>query len=626
MGRQLEMAELKASLEDALSGRGRLVMLVGEPGIGKTRTSLELSILAQGIGFNILWGRCYEDEGAPPYWPWLQAIRSYVRECDARRLESELGYGAADIADVVPEIKSKVTGIKPLPPLEPEAARFRLFDSITTFLKNAAQVQPIMLVLDDLHWADRSTILLLEFLVRELGESRFLVVGCYREVEMAGQRILSETLANLSREPVFRRQSLSGLKQQDTGPFVEAVAGVQISRESAATLYAQTEGNPFFLTEAIRLLAERGELESHPAEGLREIQLTQGVREVIGQRLRQLSEACNQALSVASLIGREFDFNLLVSLSEEDTEDRVLEALEEALAASVIQEPPRTIGRYQFTHALIQETLKQELSTARRARLHARIGHALEDLYGANAKIHAAELAYHFAQAEMILGPSKLAGYSLLAGEEALASHAYEDALAYFERGLAARNIPLSGLEVALDEEAAALLFGLGRAQQVTLPRHRLAEVGTTIRPAFDYYVRVGDVPRALSITEYIGGRGLSRGPNAVGILTEALNLVPVGSLQSGRILTRYADVLDSSLGESNAAIDALDQALEIAQRENDGAMEFQVLAMMSRLHYMHLNYQKSLERCLRAIELMPRISRPVDAPVFGMRCGTSLA
>ena len=186
---------------------------------------------------------------------------------------------------------------------------------------------------------------------------------------------------------------------------------------------------------------------------------------MIGQRLNRLSERCNEVLPTASVVGREFDFRLLSNLIEEGAGDTVLEAFEEAPAARIIEEPPGTTGRYQFTHALIQETLVQELSTTRRARLHARVGQALEELYGATAQTHAAELSHHFIEAELVLGPAELAHYSLLAGDQALASYAYEDALTHFERGLAERNIALAGTEVAPDEEAAALLFGLARVR-----------------------------------------------------------------------------------------------------------------------------------------------------------------
>ena len=172
MGRQREMSELRAALEESLARGGRLAMLVGEPGIGKTRTAQELASYAETRGTQVLWGRCYEEEGAPLYWPWLQSLRSYIQQQTPEQLQAEMGPGAADIAEVLPEIRHKLTGLETPPVLEPEQARFRLFDSITTFLKNAAQSQPLMLVLDDLHWADKPSLLLLQFLAREMGGSR----------------------------------------------------------------------------------------------------------------------------------------------------------------------------------------------------------------------------------------------------------------------------------------------------------------------------------------------------------------------------------------------------------------------------------------------------------------------
>ncbi len=171
-----------------------------------------------------------------------------------------------------------------------------------------------MLVLDDLHWADRPSLLLLEFLARELGDSRLLLVGCYRDTELSRQHTLADTLAQLSREPVFRRQVQSGLGQDDIAQFIEATTGVQLNQELTSVLYAHTEGNPFFMTEAVRLLAESGELTAEQigtSEGLR---IPEGVREVIGRRVGRLSDLCNQVLTTASIIGREFDFKLLTSL------------------------------------------------------------------------------------------------------------------------------------------------------------------------------------------------------------------------------------------------------------------------------------------------------------------------
>ena len=415
VGRQREMGELKACLEDALSGRGRLVTLVGEPGIGKTRTAQELATYAGLRSAQVLWGRCYEEQGMPPYWPWVQAIRSYVRERDPDQLRSEMGAGAADIAEVVSDIKDCLPDLRPPPQLDSmEQARFRLFDSITAFLKTAAQKQPLVLVLDDLHWADQPSLLLLQFVARELDNSRLLLMGTYRDVELNRQHPLAESLGELTRERLFQRVLLRGLSQQDVGRFIEVVTGIVPPTGLTQAVFTQTEGNPLFVTEVVRLLVQEGELSQERTADRDSwtVRIPEGVREVIG-RLNRLSQRCNETLTIASVIGREFELRQLTPLVEDISEDRLLEVLEEALSARVIEELPQAVGRYQFSHALIQETLTEELTLTRRVRLHARIAETLEELYGDSAEAHTVELAHHFAEAEAVLGTDKLVHYSL---------------------------------------------------------------------------------------------------------------------------------------------------------------------------------------------------------------------
>jgi predicted ATPase len=190
VGRQPEMSTLQAALEDALAGRGRLVMLVGEPGIGKTRMAREFCRHAERRGALVLWGRCHESSGAPPYWPWVQMLRSYVREREAQRLHAEMGAEAADIATMVPEVRESLPELPEPPHFEdPEQARFRLFDSVTLFLRRASQPSPLVLVLDNLHWVDKPSLLLLEFLASELADSRLLLLGTYRDVEVSRQHL-----------------------------------------------------------------------------------------------------------------------------------------------------------------------------------------------------------------------------------------------------------------------------------------------------------------------------------------------------------------------------------------------------------------------------------------------------
>jgi tetratricopeptide (TPR) repeat protein len=339
-------------------------------------------------------------------------------------------------------------------------------------------------------------------------------------------------------------------------------------------------------------------------------------------------------LTIASVVGREFTLAQLKPFIEDMSEDRLLEVLEQALAARVIEELPRTVGRYQFTHALIQETLVEELTTTRRVRLHARIAEALEELYGEQAEAHAAELAHHFAEAQTVLGPEKLMRYSLLAGERALASYGWEEAQAHFQRALAAKEgqspvgAGLQGLsrdEIALpwgsqgavptsrdaptgDAETAALLFGLGRAQLATLERHQTEEAVATLQRAFDYYAAAGDVAGALAVAQYPMAIGILGRTGVAGFIPRALKLVPPDSLAAGRLLYSYGHELGRVEGDYENAQAAFAQALAIARREGDLALEVRTLAAAADVDFYHLRFQEGLERARRAIALAGRL------------------
>ena len=432
VGREPEMSELKAAFDDAFAGKGRLVMLVGEPGIGKTRTAEELASYALQQNSRVLWGRCHEQQGMPPFWPWVQIIRTYVRDCEPEKMRVEMGTGAGDIAELVPEVKERLPDVQPPPPLEsPEQARFRLFDSVTTWLRNASQTQPLVLILDNLNWADKPSLLLLEFLCQELGDSRLLIIGTYRDVDLTRQHPLSETLGELTRARLFQRIPLRGLSLEDERRYIEVASGVEPPREFVEMLHSHTEGSPLFVGEVVRMLQQEGWLTPERIASLRDrhLRIPEGVREAIGRRLNGLSENCNRVLTIASVIGREFAYEYLVNLVENIFEDDLLDVLDEALSVHLIEELPESAGSYQFTHSLVRHTLRDELPTTRRVRLHARIAEMLERLYANELEAHAEELAYHFSEAETALGSEKLVKYSKIAGERALVAFAYEEGL-----------------------------------------------------------------------------------------------------------------------------------------------------------------------------------------------------
>ncbi len=336
VGRQQELTDLKAALEDTLAGLGRLVMLAGEPGIGKTRTAQELASHAETLGAQVFWGRCYEEEGTPPYWPWLQLLRSYIQQQAPEQLQAQMGPGASDIAEIVSEVRDKLPDLEIPPALEPEQARFRLFSSITNFLKNAAQFQPLMLVLDDLQWADRSSLLLLEFLAREIQSIPLIVLGTYRDVEVSRRHPLSQTRGSLIREQRFLRVQLPGLAEPEVAQLIQRAASVSPPPGWSAAIHRRTEGNPLFVSEIISMLPDEGQGESQDYL----THIPEGVRDAIGRRLNRLSGGCNQALTTASVIGREFDFRVLRALSEDITEERLLELVDEGLEGHIIEELP----------------------------------------------------------------------------------------------------------------------------------------------------------------------------------------------------------------------------------------------------------------------------------------------
>jgi len=269
-----------------------------------------------------------------------------------------LGAGASGVAELAPEIRARLADVAPPATLEPDAARFRLFDGVTRFLKNAATHGT--LVLDDLHWADApSLLLLLRFLARELGSARLLVIGTYRDVEVDREHPLFATLGDLTRESVTRRLTLGGFDASDLASFVEATAGAVPSGSVAQAVLSETDGNPFFVGEVVRLLVADGGVESLGREAAGRLRPPETVREVIGRRLARLSPECNGVLEIASVIGREFVLTNLHRLSDL-SRDRMLAVLDEANAARIVVPVPETLAGYRFAHALVRETFYEE--------------------------------------------------------------------------------------------------------------------------------------------------------------------------------------------------------------------------------------------------------------------------
>jgi DNA-binding SARP family transcriptional activator len=479
VGRERELRDLARLLGRTADGQGSLVLLGGQAGIGKTRTAEELAALARRRGLAVLWGRCHEGDGAPPYWLWAEVLRSSVAGRDPGALAAALGGRAAEIAQFVPELRERLPGPPPAAPLDPEAARFRLFEAVAGLLRRAAAAQPILMVLDDLHWADKPSLMLLQFLTRQLRDVPVLVLGAYRDAEVGRRHPLNDVLASLSRERVTARITLQGLEAPEVARFIEAATGVPPG-PLAAAVHARTEGNPFFVRELVRLLEAEGRLDAAEEPGWSGVPST--VREVVGRARNRLSGGADHLLTRAAVIGREFDAELLGRLLG-TPDDQLVEGLEEVLASGLVAEDPRQVGGYRFSHDLVREAVYGELSTIRRAAMHRQIGQAIEDLRAGGLDRHYAALARHFLVAAR--GGHDLpraVEYAMLAADQATAALAYEEAIGHCERALRALRLAAPADQAT----ACRLLLRLGdgrwRAGEVARARDTFLEAAALAR------------------------------------------------------------------------------------------------------------------------------------------------
>ena len=481
-------------------------------------------------------------------------------------LREQLGSGAGEIAQILPEVDALFDDLPAPVPSESESARFRLFDAISQFLRRAAESRPIVLGLDDLHAADAPSLLLLQFLARELASARVLVVAAYRDVDPAPTETLTSLLAELAREPVVVRLALHGLDSDAVAEYVEQTAAELASPALTEALTDSTEGNPLFVGEILRLFGREGSGATPPTTALG---IPQSIRDVIGRRIALLPEASGATLPAAAVLGREFPLDALARMSDL-AENDLLDLLDPAISARVLADVPGTPGRLRFAHVLIRDTLYDGLTPTRRMRLHRHAVEVLESLHGDASGPYLAELAHHAIAGQDL---DKGLGFARRAGDRAFALLGYEEAARLYETALEA-------LAAARPEDEAArceILLALGEA------RSRAGDSSG----AKDSFLE------AASIAERIGlGRELARAAAGYGgrmvvvragrdellvpLLEQGLHALPDDDVElRARLLARLAGALRDE--PSRARRDTLSrEALELARAsENDVALAF---------------------------------------------------
>jgi DNA-binding SARP family transcriptional activator/tetratricopeptide (TPR) repeat protein len=452
VGREDQLADLGSALADAGAGRGCLVLVSGGLGIGKSRLAAVLAEQARREGVETLWGSVSEGGGMPPNWPWVQVFQRWLAGRDVGEIRRLTGADAPVLAQMVPELAERLPGLSTPAQLDEPATRFRLQNALVRVLKRSAAERPLLLVLDNLHNASGLPLELLRFLVDSIGDARILAIGIYRDTPVDEGPALNEFLGTLPRAPLTRRMQLRGLPQRDVSAYFEQALGLPPTASLVASLHERTSGNPQFLVQVVRSLAEEGPDLARVEQKLVE-EVPDELREMVRWRLTKLTEDARYVLDYASVIGRYFDLEVLESAAGLDTE-QLLELLDEGIRLGFIDELPSDALRHRFSHAVVRDALYRQLGALRRSQLHRRVGEAYEQIYGDSA--HLATLAHHWSHAQRAEGRQKALDYLRRAGAQAMQVLAYEDAVMHFTGALKRVTDP---------RDRCALLLALADAQ-----------------------------------------------------------------------------------------------------------------------------------------------------------------
>jgi tetratricopeptide (TPR) repeat protein len=603
--RDAERAGLRRLMDDALAGHGGLALIAGEPGVGKSRLVAEIADEVEGQGMRALTGHCVEMPGAPPYLPYVEIIEQAISNPRSPlALREALGDVAPEIALVAPALRRVFPDIPPPVEVPAELARRYVWNSFGEFVGRAAQGQPLLVVLEDLHWADESSLLLTEHLARLLPEMPVLLLGTYRDVEVDHSHPLYRIIEQLRPRRLLERISLRRLSLDGVAAMLRGLAGQPVPEELTQVIHRETEGNPFFveevylhLVESGVLLDERGRLRRDLR--LDEVSVPESIRLVVGQRLDRLASSTHEVLVAAAVSGRVFTSEIIGEVAGM-SEDALVEAFGEAERARLLA-PGKVPGELMFSHELIRQTVLSDVSAVKRQRLHLRTARAISRLYPDDLESHAGDLAYHLSRAGRSGDRASLVRYLTIAGNRAFDAAAFDDAVGHYEHALSL--IP-SGDQ-------------LGRAQLLERLAMALRSVGRwddalrTMDEGLDRYEALGQV-------EAIGRLGWAMVYQLVwtarlveGVQVGQRTLAALGntlSADKARLLSALGWALSVS-GDYSTATATFDQARGLAEQVGNERAIADVLHMQTLHHLGYAEFADGVRVGLRAAEVFERES-----------------
>jgi class 3 adenylate cyclase/tetratricopeptide (TPR) repeat protein len=616
VGRDRELERLEQLWKEVAAGELRVAFLPGEPGVGKTRLAAELAREVHEEGATVLAGRCDEDLGVP-YQPFVEALRHFLDFTPDGDLPQRLGRYGGELTRLVPELTARVPDLPPPLRSDPETERYRLFDGVAAWLAALSADRPLLLVLDDLQWAAKPTLLLLRHVIRSSEPVRLFLLATYRDTEVSRTHPLAELLADLRGQTGVERISLTGLDSAGVVAYMERAAGYDLDEEDlglAHAIHEETEGNPFFVRELLRHLTETGGLTRRDGRWftrlpIEELGIPEGVREVVARRLSRLSAEANRVLQMAAVAGTEFALPVVRDATGLD-EGPLITALEEAIGARLVTEAAGPSPRYRFAHVLVRDTLYSELSAARRVTLHRRVAEAIETVHGGRLDDHLPALAHHYARAAApTAGMTKAFEYARRAGDRALAQLAHDEAVAYYRQAL---ELLGATEETPDDAQRLEVLIALGEAERrAGEPAYR-----ATLLEAARLAQERGDV-QDLARAALANTRGTlmsavgSVDDERVAVLEAALEALSGDDLPiRARLLATLGLELTFS-ADRERRLQLSDEALALARRSGDPATLVHVLSA----RYQTINAPTTLPECLantaELVEAAERVGEP---------------
>jgi class 3 adenylate cyclase/tetratricopeptide (TPR) repeat protein len=604
VGRDREQADLRRAVNEALAGHGGLALVTGEAGAGKSRLVDDIGAEAWARGMRVLVGHCVEMDSTPPYLPYVEMIEQVISSPRSPlALREALGDVAPEIARIAPALRRVFPDIPQPVELPPELARRYLWNSFQQFVARGAQTQPLLLVLEDLHWADESTLLLTAYLAPLLPEMPVLIVGTYRD-EIDTSHPLSRVISQLARRRLIDRIRLRRLSFGGVRAMVQSLAGQPPPEELVRVIDSETEGNPFFVEELYLHLAESGVLlDEHgrlrPDLKVDEASVPESIRLVVGERLSRLSRLTRQALVAAAVSGRVFASDFVADVAGVDIE-ALSDAFEEAERARLIA-PIEGKGTLAFSHELIRQTLLADVSTLKRERLHLQAADAIERRYAEDLEEHSADLTHHLSRAGRSADRSRLVRYLTIAGERAADAAAFDEAVTHFQHALSLLERGNRDTRAELLERLAMALRSVGRWEDAL----------RTMNEALDLYQALGrtDSLGRLSWAMVSQLTWTARIREAVQTGQRALAaLVDIASADRARLLSAMGWAVTMG-GDYETAKDLFDQARALADEVGNERALADVLHMQTIHHFEYAEFIEGVSAGLRSAAVFERES-----------------